>query len=593
MKTPIDFNYNIQMLRAISFLAVLIFHIDHSYLPGGYLGVDAFFLISGYLIIPKIISDHHSGEFKYTSFFKKRVLRLYPALMVTSLVTCFIGFYILLEDDFLSLLKSQAASSLFISNLYFYFNTDYFQTSVIFKPLLHFWSLSVEEQMYIASPLLLSLSFFRKTSVIAFFCIVSLIASEILSRTYPNINFFGLPTRLFEFGLGALFFYSKGKIGGLSPSKSFAIQITAILFILFSFLYFDDSTNAPNLLILPFLFSVGFIIVAPGNYNIKWLSSIGLASYSLYLVHNPVVMFSKILLGEGWVYILTSLFLTFSLGYLLFFSVENKFRFLKVDFRHTSFVVIGFAAFSVFCVFLFGPSKSADRYTTKRCIDYSSCVNVESDVLVIGDSIADSFYEPLSESLKSRGLTPSKFIFHSCPLMPGILRNEPIRLGEKFTNDCSRSTNQLWESLTNIQGKTIVYAIHGVGYSTKLNKIDEPIISIDGTNVVSFNSFYSHVSSKLETLAKTNRVLILAPYTTVDNYRLTRTRLSLGIDETYSRLAWPDIAQEFENTGVIVVDVNDDVVNTLDSGNSPFTDGFHFNRKYAKKVSDILVGNYL
>src|ERR1700722_10520367 len=199
---------DIDGLRAIAVLAVVLYHFGLSSTSGGYVGVDIFFVISGYLIGGNIIDETASGAFSYIQFYLRRIKRLFPAVFVLSLATIPFAWWLLLPGDFWSYGKSLVAATTFLPNVLFYRDTGYFSTDAITKPLLHTWSLGVEEQFYICFPFVMRLIVRMvpklTASMLFLICILSLGFAQRLMITDPPAAFYWLPARAWELALGAL-----------------------------------------------------------------------------------------------------------------------------------------------------------------------------------------------------------------------------------------------------------------------------------------------------------------------------------------------------------------------------------------------------
>jgi peptidoglycan/LPS O-acetylase OafA/YrhL len=202
---------DIDGLRAIAVLLVILFHAKTGLFSGGYIGVDVFFAISGFLITSIIYTKILAGNFSFINFYKRRAKRLLPASLFMTLVTLFVFAAMYPPDVFKTLSESAIASVLFFSNLYFWQTSGYFSPNVEIQPLLHTWSLSVEEQFYFLFPLalfsllMLKLSLRALLSLIAVSCLVSLVLAVIYApNSLSFIGFYILPTRFYEMGLGAL-----------------------------------------------------------------------------------------------------------------------------------------------------------------------------------------------------------------------------------------------------------------------------------------------------------------------------------------------------------------------------------------------------
>ncbi len=295
---PTGRRIDIDLLRAVAVLAVILFHFDVPGLSGGFLGVDMFFVISGYLITLHIRQQFAAGTFSFVNFYARRIRRLFPALAVT-LVLSAIGALILLPTGLLQKFAYSAiASSAYISNVYFWSVADYFDTDSVYKPLLHTWSLSVEEQFYIFWPLAVVLFHRRHLNiVIALAGIVS-----ILGGLYPGFLhttvFYHFPFRVHEFAIGAL--VSGISLGRLPRWAGTGVLLAAILAIAYGLVATNEHSAFPGWGSGAVIAGTAAIIaVQHPLLNRDWsifrpFLRIGLTSYSAYLVHWPLVVFYKI-----------------------------------------------------------------------------------------------------------------------------------------------------------------------------------------------------------------------------------------------------------------------------------------------------------
>ncbi len=196
-------------MRAVAVLSVIFFHFGFQKFSGGFTGVDVFFVISGYLITNNIVSDIEKGTFTFSNFYLRRVRRLFPALFVTILLTFAYGFFVFPGSLLEPLAKSVVASVLSVSNILFWSEAGYFDADAELKPLLHTWSLSVEEQFYFVWPaLLVFLSQMRRVWIVPAFAVIagaiSLWAAQQWLVSDPSGAFFLAPFRITEFAVGAL-----------------------------------------------------------------------------------------------------------------------------------------------------------------------------------------------------------------------------------------------------------------------------------------------------------------------------------------------------------------------------------------------------
>lgn len=332
-------------LRAVAVLPVIFFHTGLSYFSGGYIGVDVFFVISGYLITTIILNDIEAGTFSIAKFYERRIRRILPALTVVLLVCLPFAYYWLMPTQLTEFSQSLIAVPLFASNILFWLKTGYFETTSELKPLLHTWSLAVEEQYYLFFPLLLIfLSRFGKRIKLATLFII-LIASILLAQlrieNHPESTFYLLPSRLWEILIGsftAFYFFYKNRE---KPSKdiplvlSQTLSVLGLCFILYSIFAFDEKTPFPSFYTLAPTLGTALIILFASNKTItgKFLSNklfvgIGLISYSAYLWHQPLFVFARIMgVNKPSIWLMFALgVLSLGLAYLTWKYIETPFR---------------------------------------------------------------------------------------------------------------------------------------------------------------------------------------------------------------------------------------------------------------------------
>lgn len=304
-----EFRWDVQGLRALAVLAVLVFHVNPRLLPGGYLGVDIFFVISGYLIIGFIHRDLLQNKFKLLDFFSRRVKRLFPALFFMIFVVAIGVYQYMLPVETTRFAESMMSSLLYISNFYFYSQSDYFNTELHFSPLLHTWSLSVEEQFYIFFPILLlflhSLKVKRFLTILFVFTLLGLFLSEILLRYDPSMSFYFSPSRFWQFSAGGLLSLSPQYQKGIKKSIFFdGIGFLALIVLLLCFYLYDGYVLFPGFNAIVPTIATLLIIWSGGSKGLVYkLLSIqpakffGNISYSLYLWHWPVIVFYKLVVS--------------------------------------------------------------------------------------------------------------------------------------------------------------------------------------------------------------------------------------------------------------------------------------------------------
>ncbi|ENL3721569.1 acyltransferase [Salmonella enterica subsp. enterica] len=192
---------DIDGLRTLAVLMVILYHVGVQGISGGFVGVDIFFVISGYLITGIIYPKLQGGSFSYQDFYLRRIKRIYPTLLLVVAVTFIASYFFMMQTDFKEFINSALASLLSLSNFFFMLNTGgYFDQSTDNLPLLHTWSLSVEEQFYILWPIILTLAFrFKKGTVIFIVSLLLSIAySQYLTFTNPSFAYYMIPSRAFE-----------------------------------------------------------------------------------------------------------------------------------------------------------------------------------------------------------------------------------------------------------------------------------------------------------------------------------------------------------------------------------------------------------
>lgn len=332
--------HDIDGLRALAVLPVVAFHAGIRQVPGGFVGVDIFFVISGYLIGAIILDAVNRREFSYLGFYERRIRRIAPALLVMIAATALLGYFLLFPVEYRRLSLSALAAVGSVSNFYFWATADYFAPSTE-EPLLHTWSLAVEEQFYILLPPLLVLAhrWFpgRVRWVVAGTLIGSLVASAVLVETAPMAAFYSPFTRTWELMLGVML-----AAGLRLPSGRAVRELAAwsgVAMILAAVLLYTKRTPFPGLAALPPALGTALIIWAgeQGSTSVGRLLSvrpmvwIGLISYSLYLWHWPVMFFLRttgLPFGEGQraVFGLTAVVLSFVLAALSWRYVEQPFR---------------------------------------------------------------------------------------------------------------------------------------------------------------------------------------------------------------------------------------------------------------------------
>jgi peptidoglycan/LPS O-acetylase OafA/YrhL len=333
----VRYRAEIDGLRAIAVVPVILFHAGFAPFAGGYVGVDAFFVISGYLITSLLIEDLEHGRFSLAQFYERRARRILPALFFMMLCCLPFAWAWMVPSELKNFAQALVAVSLFASNILFWRNTDYFAPSAEENPLLHTWSLAVEEQFYIFFPLLLmALWRFGRRRVLAIVLLLSLASLAVAEwgwRRYPEATFYLIVTRAWELGAGAICAFL---LRGRPVARGHALLSGLGLgLIVASVVVYDSATPFPSLYALAPVGGTMLIVLFAGPdtpvgrlLSLRVFRGIGLISYSAYLWHQPLFAFARIRSidhPDPWV-MLGLAALSLGLGWLSWRFVEQPFR---------------------------------------------------------------------------------------------------------------------------------------------------------------------------------------------------------------------------------------------------------------------------
>lgn len=429
---------DIDLLRAFAVISVLIFHFFPSSLRGGFLGVDVFFVISGYLVTRNILSETNRGSFSFPSFYLKRVKRLYPVLLLVLSFTLVAGYFFLLSFEFKEVAKHILGSNFFLNNIILYSESGYFDKSSDSKPLLHLWSLAVEEQFYIFWPFVLTFSYKylknRLENVLIALIFISFLFSFYTSYENPSFSFYMLPSRFWQIAIGGLL----AIIGlrGLEEKvryKWFDASVVGLGLIILGILIYPKNSNPMIYSIIVVIGSLLFLASSETTnlkklINTKFIRYIGLISYPLYLWHWPIIVFYRTFKNEP-ISNLESLILivvTVGLSVLSYEFVERGFKNSKQISKTSIRLLFGNIALGLiggFIIFQDGltnryPALESEYLSLKRfdlsignagsnCrdafLDIEMCsisqLDKEPDAVLIGDSHANHYFVGLSEYL--------------------------------------------------------------------------------------------------------------------------------------------------------------------------------------------------
>lgn len=479
-----EYRREIDGLRALAVLPVILFHAGFETFSGGFVGVDVFFVISGYLITTIILAELAQGKFSIVSFYERRARRILPALFLVMFVCIPFAWYLLLPSDLKGFSKSLVAVSVFASNILFWRESGYFNTAAELKPLLHTWSLAVEEQYYVIFPIFLML-FWRLGKrwilillVVVFFA--SLAVAQWGAYAKPEAAFFLLPTRIWEFlfGVFTAFYLSGINRSDFSEGLSETCGWLGLALIFYAVFAYSKTTAFPgvNALVPTFGAMLVVIFATQKTFVGKFLGNkafvfIGLISYSAYLWHQPIFAFLRFYTFDQISLPLNilSIAATFILS---FFSL----KYVETPFRKGSKVgrgsVFGLSAAGVFLFMFLGIYGNFNNdYSGKNSIltkaigdwahpgelkktDIAGYYKVNEkkpvDVLFFGDSHAEQL-APLSRDIGVIGDNVGFLSGGGCPPIPDLL--------EDFHPHCFDLFDKLYEILSVEKSvKTIVVA---------------------------------------------------------------------------------------------------------------------------------------
>ena len=504
------FRKDINGLRAIAVIAVVLFHFNASWLSGGFAGVDVFFVISGFLMTGIIFRGFEQNNFSILNFYIARANRIIPALAVLCFVLLVFGWFYLRPDDYKALGKHVGSSISFFSNIIYWREVGYFDTTSHEKWLLHTWSLSAEWQFYILYPLALvamrkfmSLKFMRLTILIG--TIVGFIFSAIATIKWPNPAYYLLPTRAWEMMLGGVAYLYPFTI---QYKNKKLLEWVGLILIVGSFILISKENLWPGYLALFPVLGTFFVIQAQTKnsfiLNSVFFQKTGIWSYSIYLWHWPlVVAINYFSLNNNYVYL--AMLLSILLGFISYKYVEK----IKFKINFNSFIeylkckpiylilIIGFGGGFVFITngieshysqAVIRASSESSNKNPYNCMNennnFSPCYignknNIKA--IIVGDSHADALTTSLSNifDLNSKGIVA--LTFNTCPLVinmksvenNGICYNENIKRME-YLNKNHINIPVFWVA------RTAVY-IYGQSNPKRINDVNDtkPLIYFD------------------------------------------------------------------------------------------------------------------
>jgi peptidoglycan/LPS O-acetylase OafA/YrhL len=520
-------------LRAISVLSVMFFHAGFQSFQGGFVGVDVFFVISGYLITTIILADLENDQFSFLNFYERRARRILPPLFVVMILCVPVSWMLMGPSQFKAFCKSIISVSTFSSNILFAKEGNYFATELNSRPLLHTWSLSIEEQYYLIYPLLLIFLFrFAKkriTHILIVLIILSISISEWGWRFSPDKNFYLIPSRAWELLIGslvALLLKHHSELFKRSKALNEILSLSGLGLILIAVFGFDGSTPFPSLYTL--IPTVGTALLILYSSSRMWVGKLlslkpivftGLLSYSLYLWHQPLFSFLDLSQTEKLSpkSFLLMILLSGLLAYLTWRFIENPFRnktwlnrkqiFIFAIYGNIFFIFIGaiglkwdFPSYKLRNYDLADSQYGGESFNWK---DTYSNKTESHKVIVYGDSHARQYLNAFSEFAKKNTITIQTLMNSACISLPEITNIYK----KKVQPDCLKMYPQLKEiTANNHQPIFIIY------------RWSKTISDIDGSNDLSGGSL------------KRNEIKIFENRITAS---LTKLIQELGVDRKY------------------------------------------------------------
>jgi peptidoglycan/LPS O-acetylase OafA/YrhL len=503
-KEPLPYRADIDGLRALAVIAVMIFHAFPSSLKGGFVGVDIFFVISGYLISSIILRDLHAGEFSFAGFYARRIRRIFPALALVMFAVLAFGYFALLADEYMQLGKHVGAGAAFLSNVVLWREAGYFDNASETKPLLHLWSLAVEEQFYIVWPALLYLCWRWRCSTLAVLLTVTALsfAANLASLRYDlSLAFYSPFTRFWELSAGAVLAYlNVTRPLMLRPNLQNAMSWLGLALILAACFGLRKSLSFPGFWALLPVVGACLMIAAGAAAPVNrwllarpWMVGIGLISYPLYLWHWPLLSLARITYSatppvEVRV---ACLALSVALAYATYRLIEKPIRFGAHKRRKTialcaAMLAIGLAGLVIYrmeglpqraSIAGFANNKNElirTPETDPQCLayvgykpDFYYCryhdAKAKHTVALIGDSHAHVTFPGMGEALAARGYNLVLLANSSCPPLKGAVTGNT----ENDRRACSARIVQMLDVIASRPEITDVFIVtRGVVYMT-------------------------------------------------------------------------------------------------------------------------------
>jgi peptidoglycan/LPS O-acetylase OafA/YrhL len=502
---------DIDGLRALAIIAVVCFHAFPSHLSGGFVGVDVFFVISGFLITQILNQQRQQDNFSLSAFYSGRIRRLFPALIIVLSACCTFGWVALLADEYKHLGKLTLASTVFVSNFVLWGETGYFDYAADAKPLLHLWSLGIEGQFYLLWPAVLWMASRARFSALGLCCglmLVSLALNLVIAPQSPAHAFYSPVTRMWELLSGGLIAQlqqcklnqsdSNASVSRLSAFKNNALPTIGLVLIVASAVMFDKDLSFPGIwAVVPVAGTILIIMAGEQAWlNRRILSrpvlvSIGLISFPLYLWHWPILSFAKIISGTRppWEIQAALVTVAFGLAVITYRWVEQPLRFGKNLRQKTHWLIVGMIALASTGSVIFLQDGFARRHQNQLVetqladlkfdlpdTQHWYCANATPEgprchatgpnpsVVVIGDSHALTIYTGLINRFKSKGEVVGLYgASDGCPPLLDVVIQD---LGGDSRNCLIKGSQAIRRVISDPSIKQVILMSRGPMYTT-------------------------------------------------------------------------------------------------------------------------------
>ncbi|WP_295899019.1 acyltransferase family protein [uncultured Vibrio sp.] len=593
-----NFRYDINGLRAIAVIAVVLFHFNPAWVPGGFAGVDVFFVISGFLMTSVIFKGLEEGDFRLIKFYVARIKRIIPVLVVVCIVLFFFALT-LNEYKSFTLHKHIASSLSFLSNIVYWQESGYFDEVSKEKWLLHTWSLSVEWQFYILYPIVLvalkrflSLENLKRFIVIG--SVLGFIFSVIATIKWQAFSYYLLPTRAWEMMIGGVIFLYPFR---LSNTNKFLVETIGLGLILTSYFLFSGDMDWPGYFAFVPVLGACLVILANRQSsfitNNKFFQNIGKWSYSIYLWHWPIIVFMYIndVKISFFIYALAVIILSF----LSFSLIEKRSK------NFSSGVVLVLSLCVIFAsLFMYKNDREVNETKPtkliKQPLSHEICRGISENCSYFGDGSVDFFLWGdshsifLSHYLANKGYNFIVFSTGGCPPIAEVRRHD----GMGSSSNCNQKKNDIIlekiisSKLTNKVVMIGRWSLYRYGWlrNGELQKETHYLCSNDCDKVISdsnsFDTMKTHMKKTIYSLARKEVFLFLGnpilPRRGIDDFEQSLSFEDHRVFQNDTNELLKEIEHSFNNVHLIASDsyfFNNDNIMIYDSGRILYKDDNH------------------